>query len=161
MNSFIRTQSTILVREASSPHEDCLIAEHFYQLWPDNDVPADCIKSDWLETILQFINHARQDSLYKAFIAEVDGVAIGSASCQIFVGLYPQVLAENYRKYGYIWGVYVEPPYRGQGIAKQLTNIALDYLKAIGCTRVVLHASPSGKPVYSSLGFSQSNRPSA
>jgi len=37
-------------------------------------------------------------------------------SCQLFAGLYPHVIAEQYRKYGYIWGVYVEPPHRGQGL---------------------------------------------
>ncbi len=152
----MRKQLTIQVREASS-QEDCLIAKHFYQLWRDNDVPADSIKSDWLETILQFIDRARQDLFYKAFVAEVDGAVVGSASCQLFAGLYPLALADDYRKYGYIWGVYVEPPYRKQGIAKQLTNEAIAHLQAIGCTRVILHASPSGKPVYSSLGFSESN----
>jgi ribosomal protein S18 acetylase RimI-like enzyme len=146
----------INIREASRD-EDLAIARHFYQMWRDNDVAAESIRSDWQETILQFINNARQDLLYQAFIAEVDGVAIGSASCQIFAGLYPQVLAENYRKYGYIWGVYVDKNYRRKGIAKQLTNMAIAYLKSLGCTWVILHASPSGKPVYTSLGFSESN----
>jgi GNAT superfamily N-acetyltransferase len=63
----------------------------------------------------------------------------------------------QYRKYGYIWGVYVEPAYRKQGIAKQLTSATVNYLKAVGCTRAVLNASPLGKPVYESLGFSNSN----
>ena len=152
----MQTKLNIAIIEASQ-NEDSLIARHFYQLWRDNDVAADSIRSDWQEIILQFINNARQDLFYKAFIAEVDGVAIGSASCQIFAGLYPQVLVENYRKYGYIWGVYVEPAYRRKGIAKQLTNMAIAYLKSLGCTRVILHASPSGKPVYTSLGFSESN----
>ena len=152
----MQTKLNITIREASQ-NEDSLIARHFYQMWMDNDVPDESIRSDWLETTLQFINNARQDLFYQAFIAEADGVAIGSASCQIFAGLYPQVLAENYRKYGYIWGVYVELAYRRSGIAKQLTNMAIAYLKSLGCTRVILHASPSGKPVYTSLGFSESN----
>ncbi|HEY9781358.1 MAG TPA: GNAT family N-acetyltransferase [Leptolyngbyaceae cyanobacterium] len=152
----MQTKLNITIREASQ-NEDSLIAQHFYQMWMDNDVPDESIRSDWLETTLQFINNARQDLFYQSFIAEVDGVAIGSASCQIFAGLYPQVLAENYRKYGYIWGVYVELAYRGKGIAKQLTNMAIAYLKSLGCTRVILHASPSGKPVYTSLGFSENN----
>ena len=152
----MQTELNITIREASQ-NEDSLIARHFYQMWMDNDVPDESIRSDWLETTLQFINNARQDLFYQAFIAEVDGVAIGSASCQIFAGLYPQVLVENYRKYGYIWGVYVEPAYRRRGIAKQLTKKAIAYLKSLACTRVILHASPSGKPVYTSLGFSESN----
>lgn len=152
----MQTKLNIAIREASQ-NEDSLIARHFYQLWLDNDVAADSIRSDWQEIILQFIDRARQDLFYKAFIAEVDGVAIGSASSQIFAGLYPLALVENYRKYGYIWGVYVEPVYRRKGIAGQLTNMAIAYLKSLDCTRVILHASPSGKPVYSSLGFSESN----
>ena len=152
----MQTELNITIREASQ-NEDSLIARHFYQMWMDNDVPDESIRSDWLETTLQFINNARQDLFYQAFIAEVDGVAIGSASCQIFAGLYPQVLVENYRKYGYIWGVYVETAYRGKGIAKQLTNMAIAYLKSLGCTRVILHASPSGKQVYTSLSFFESN----
>lgn len=146
----------IQVREAS-PREDALMAEHFYQMWLDNEVTADSIEPDWLNITLQFIEEARQQLFYKAFVAEVDNRVIGSTSCQILAGLYPHILKAEYRKYGYIWGVYVEPHYRGQGIAKKLTNTAVEHLKSIGCTRVILHASPPGKPVYSSLGFSQTN----
>jgi len=55
-----------------------------------------------------------------AFLAEINGTVVGSASCQLFAGIYPHVLADAHRKYGYIWGVYVELSHRGQGIAKQL-----------------------------------------
>lgn len=149
-------KSEIQVREASS-QEDTLIAEHFYQMWLDNEIPADGIERDWLNITLQFIEQARRELCYKAFVAEVEGRVVGSVSCQLFAGLYPHVLKAEYRKYGYIWGVYVEPPYRRQGIAKKLTTIAVDYLKDQGCTKAILHASPSGKPVYSNLGFSATN----
>lgn len=150
-------EQALNIREASL-QEDSLIAEHFYQMWRDNDVPARSIQSDWLDITLQFIDRARRELCYKAFVAEVNGTVVGSASCQLFDGLYPQVLTEKYRKYGYIWGVYVDLPHRGRGIGKKLTLMAIDYLKSIPCTRVILHASPLGKPVYSSLGFSQSNQ---
>lgn len=139
------------------PHEDALIAEHFYHLWRDNDVPDSSIEPNWCDITIQFIDRARQELSYKAFAIEVDGVVVGSTSCQLFAGLYPQILAEEYRKYGYIWGVYVETPYRGRGFGKQLTKMAIDYLKSLGCTRAILHASPSGKPVYTSLGFAAGN----
>ncbi|PMB44288.1 GNAT family N-acetyltransferase [Fischerella thermalis CCMEE 5201] len=147
---------TVYFREAI-PQEDNLIAQHFYQMWLDNNVVPESIDSDWLENTLEFIKRARQELHYKAFVAEVDRKVVGSASCQIFAGLYPIFFTENYRKYGYIWGVYVDSPYRSQGIAKQLTSMTIDYLKAIACTRVILHASPSGKPVYEHLGFVPSN----
>jgi len=150
------TERNTNVREAC-PHEDSLIAEHFYQMWRDNNVPTHSIRSDWLDVTIQFISRARRELCYKAFVAEVDGIIVGSAGCQVNACLYPNILEDHYRKYGYIWGVYVEPPQRGRGIAKKLIGTALEYLKSTGCTRVVLHASPSGKPVYSSLGFSQTN----
>lgn len=150
------TEKHITIREATTK-EDSLIAQHFYQMWLDNSVDKSNIHLEWQNITLKFIEDARQDLFYKAFVAEVDNMIVGSASCQLFAGLYPNILKDESRKFGYIWGVYVEQSYRRQGIAKYLTNRAIDYLKEIGCTRVVLNASPSGKPVYSSLGFSEGN----
>ncbi|MDZ4877137.1 MAG: hypothetical protein CLLPBCKN_006572 [Chroococcidiopsis cubana SAG 39.79] len=66
------------------------------------------------------------------------------------------MVSEEYQK-GYIWGVYVKPSYRRQGVATKLMKEAMIYLKEIGCTRAVLHASDTGKLLYSSLGYAQSN----
>lgn len=146
----------VTFREATT-NEDALIAQHFYQLWQDLELPVKSIRSDWLDITLEFIHRARQELEYKAFVAEIDGIEIASTSCQIFAGLYPLILKEEYRKYGYIWGVYVEKTYRGRGIATKLTSLARDYLQSLNCTRIILHASPLGKPVYTRLGFFESN----
>ncbi|MCC5646355.1 GNAT family N-acetyltransferase [Nostoc sp. CHAB 5824] len=150
------TEKHITIREATAK-EDSLISKHFYQMWLDISVHESNIDLDWQNITLQFIEEARRSLLYKAFVAEVDNTVVGSASCQLFAGLYPNVFKDEYRKFGYIWGVYVEQSNRRQGIAKCLTNRAIEYLKVIGCTRVLLNASPLGKPVYSSLGFSEGN----
>lgn len=144
------------IREAFL-EEDSLIAQHFYQMWLDNDTPANYIQADWLNITLQFLDRARRELHYQAFVAEVENRVVGSVSCQLFTGLYPHILTTEYRNYGYIWGVYVEAAYRNRGIGKQLTSKAVNYLQSQGCTKAVLHASPSGKPVYTSLGFSSGN----
>jgi ribosomal protein S18 acetylase RimI-like enzyme len=141
----------------SNLQEDPIIARHFYQLWLDNGVSPQLIRSNWLDISRQFIDRARQELCYKAFVVEIDSAIVASTSCQLFAGLYPHVLAEESRKYGYIWGVYVEPDYRRQGIGEKLTGMAVDYLKSLGCTRAILHASPIGKPVYDRIGFVESN----
>jgi ribosomal protein S18 acetylase RimI-like enzyme len=148
--------STITYRTATSD-DDPLIAQHFYQMWLDNQVPVEGIQSDWRNQTLQFIEQARQNLGYQAFMAEVNAQVVGSVSGQRFAGLYPMIFTPDYRQDGYIWGVYVEPAYRGQGIATELTRLALAHLKALGCTRAILNASPSGKPVYEKLGFDNSN----
>ncbi|WP_088889254.1 GNAT family N-acetyltransferase [Leptolyngbya ohadii] len=150
------TQQRFHVRSAT-PQEDVLIAHHFYQMWVDNQIAKNAIREDWLDITLQFMRQARYTLYYQAFIAEVDKRVVGSAGCQQFAGLYPNILKTSERCDGYIWGVYVEPAYRGQGIGTQLTQQTLAHLKAIGCTHAVLNASPFGKPIYSQLGFAESN----
>ena len=132
------------------------MADHFYRLWAEYDLES-LLAQDWLETTLAFIADARARLEYAAFVAEVEGASIGSAACQVFSGLYPSVFQPDKRKYGYIWGVYVEPEARGKGIAKALTEACTKHLKAIGCTKIVLHASPMGRSVYGRLGFAPSN----
>ncbi|MDF5721466.1 MAG: GNAT family N-acetyltransferase [Rhizonema sp. PD37] len=149
-------QEHIIFREAT-PEEDSLIAEHFFRMWLDNGVSEDAVAVDWHDITLDYIKEARRDKFYKAFVAEFSGLIVGSTGCQLFAGLYPNILQPQYRKYGYIWGVYVEARYRRQGIAKQLISMAMDYLKAIACTRVILNTSPLGKPLYESLGFNNGN----
>lgn len=150
------TQQRFQVRAATLAEEP-LVAHHFYQMWLDNQIAKEVIAIDWLDIILQFIHQARQTLGYQAFVAEVGGKVVGSAGCQQLAGLYPNIINATERCDGYIWGVYVEPAYRGQGIATQLTQQAIAHLKTIGCTHAVLNASPSGRPVYERLGFVGSN----
>jgi ribosomal protein S18 acetylase RimI-like enzyme len=158
MNQKIEFMSEIEVEfRTATCEDDLIIARHFYQLWQDNNVPEDAIAPDWQDEIIEFIKDARDRLNYQAFIAESERKIIGSVSCQLFAGLYPIPFVESYRKSGYIWGVYVEAKYRQQGIGTKLTEMAVAYLKSINCTRVVLHASPSGMPVYTKIGFVPNN----
>ena len=141
------------IREASK-HDESVIAEHLCHIALELGLPAHSIRQDWLEKTLHFIDRAQQELQYQGFIAEYNREIIGSASCQI-LELYPMVSAA-YQK-GYIWGVYVEPAYRRQGVATQLMRQAMVYLKDIGCTQAILHASETGKLLYSSLGYQESN----
>lgn len=147
---------TVQVRKATQ-QEDPLIATHFYHMWLDVDAPATAIQPNWSPIVVEYIEHARQNLNYQAFVAQQDDVVVGSVGCQQFAGLYPNVLKPEHRMYGYIWGVYVEPAHRKQGIATQLTQHAIAHLKSIGCTHAILNASPLGEPVYKRLGFTPTN----
>ena len=146
--------SQAIIHQAT-PEIDSIIAKHFYQLWLDNNVSADIIRDDWLDITLKFIQQARQEAKFQAFVAQVEDKIVASVSCQLFTGLYPSIRRD--RNYGYIWNVYVEKAYRRQGIATGLTETAIAHLKTLNCTKAVLHASPSGKPVYENIGFIPSN----
>jgi len=141
----------------ANPEQDIIVARHFYQLWLDNHVPPDLIRDDWLHTTVKFIQNARRELQFQAFVAQIEHQIIGSVSCQLYAGLYPSPFQIQHRHYGYIWNVYVDAKYRRQGIATKLTQAAVEHLKSLHCTKAVLNASPTGKPVYEKLGFMPGN----
>ncbi len=53
----------------------------------------------------------------------------------------------------YLMSVYVEPGFRGRGIASRLTEALVARARRHGYRRVVLHASKFGRSVYARLGF--------
>ncbi|HUT49635.1 MAG TPA: GNAT family N-acetyltransferase [Alphaproteobacteria bacterium] len=149
--------SNVTIR-AAGPVDDLVLARHFHAMWRDNDVPKTAIVADWEARVASFLAEARARLDYQGFIAESgDGTVVGSAGGQRFAGLYPDVLAPAHRTYGYVWGVYVEAGWRCRGIARRLTEAAIEHLKGMGCTRVLLHSSPHGRTVYEKLGFEPTN----
>jgi GNAT superfamily N-acetyltransferase len=64
----------------------------------------------------------------------------------IFTGRVPLVV-----------NVYTEPDARRLGVARALMQALMEWAKAQGCDRVLLHASDMGRPLYASLGFEESN----
>ena len=150
------TTSAATFRSAT-PEEDGVIAEHSYRMWRDLGMTDTVILPQWPTLCTEFIAQARQHLHYQAFVAEVAGAIVGSAGGQRFDGLYPWVFSYSDRQYGYIWGVYVEPEYRQKGIATRLTQLAVEHLQGIGCTKVALNAAPKARPLYQRLGFSDSN----
>lgn len=136
--------------------DNTLIIDNFYKMWQDLDYGNDLI-DNWRIVSEDFITKAINDNSYAGFLLKRKDEIVATAACQLFAGLYPPVISPNKVKYGYIWGVFVEEEYRRQGFAKVVTTACSDYLKEIGCSKVLLHASPMGKPVYESLGFQVGN----
>lgn len=69
----------------------------------------------------------------------------------------PHFLDPMSQRRGYILNVFVEPEYRGRGIAQMLTKECMAEARLRGIRVVALHASPKGQPVYEKLGFKASN----
>jgi GNAT superfamily N-acetyltransferase len=59
---------------------------------------------------------------------------------------------------GYILNVYTDVGHRKQGLARRLTQTALDWCRENGINVIDLHASPYGRPLYESLGFEANNQ---
>lgn len=71
-------------------------------MWQDVGVADDSIQSNWLEITKEYIQDARKKLFSQSFIAEVNNIIVASVSCEIFSGLYPNILKSEYRKRGNI-----------------------------------------------------------
>lgn len=68
----------------------------------------------------------------------------------------PHMIGTGVRR-GNILNVYTEPEFRHRGLARQLTQAALDWCRLNGVDCVILHASAAGRPLYESFGFQATN----
>lgn len=138
---------------AGTADDDATLVRHYLALWDSYGTPKDDYVTDAVRRVQMFIRKGRADHKLGAFIASVDGKAIGSLACQLHHSPYPEVIRPEVRKYGYVWSVFVEPEHRGRGAARGMMSKAITYLREIGCTAVVLHSSEVGEPLYRKLGF--------
>ena len=62
---------------------------------------------------------------------------------------------------GFLEGVYVEPPYRGRGLARLLNNALEEWAAGLGCTEfasdVLLH-NQAGQRAHEALGYEETDR---
>lgn len=137
----------------AKPSEDEILAGHYLKIWDSYGTPPEHYRSDAAARILSFIRSGREERRLTSSLAVVDGDIAGSASCQLHQSPFPEVIRPEQRLHGYIWSVYVADAFRRRGIASALTDKAVDYLKSIGCTTAVIHASDAGEPVYRAAGF--------
>ena len=137
----------------ATPQQDDILVGHYLAIWESYGTPADHFDADAERNVRRFIEDGRGHRQLATFLAVDGDTAAASVSCQLHLSPYPTVLKPSVHLHGYIWSVFVQPSYRRQGISRRLTQLAVDYLRSIGCTTVVLNASDAGEPVYASLGF--------
>lgn len=133
--------------------EEHVLVDHYRALWKSYGVDEKHISPDAEEIVRQFVSAGRDSRELAAFFAVQDGQIVGSVACEVQRLPYPDVTVSSFRKFGYIWSVYVVPSARRKGIASALVRHAVEHLGSIGCTKAVLHASDAGKGVYESAGF--------
>jgi GNAT superfamily N-acetyltransferase len=93
-----------------------------------------------------------EDGSYFGYMAEVDGVVVAGIGLRL-IDWPPSPWHPTVDKRGYILNLYVEPAYRGRGVAKAMMARAEERFRELGVTYETLHASVMGRPLYEKLGW--------
>lgn len=140
---------------AAQPDELARIAEFWLAMFEEVGKHHESdFQAEWRERFVAFFADriARGDAAY--FVAVEGERLVGSAGA-FLTEAYPSAI--HGLRSGYIFGVYVAPESRGRGLATQLTQATIDFLRAKEAYRIRLHASPFGRPIYERLGFTPTN----
>jgi GNAT superfamily N-acetyltransferase len=122
-----------------------------------NDVQAEQL----LEVSIAVLAAALRDGSYVGWLAsDADGRVLGGVGVHLKPQL-PRIAPDGKSVFTdrvpLVVNVYTEPGARRRGVARALMRALMDWAKAQGCDRVLLHASDMGRPLYTSLGFEDSN----
>jgi len=145
-----RSPGHVLVREARRS-EYPLVARLWRAMRDELNATPAGLRPDWIARFADY--HVRRAAAGESqlFVAEIDKLVVGTSTGLLLDG-YPIVLFERPAT-GYIYGVYVLPGYRRRGIARELTNACVEWLRSAGCAVIRLRTSTQGRQLYESLGF--------
>jgi GNAT superfamily N-acetyltransferase len=125
-------------------------------MFVDMGNPQDQVLADHDELFAVWLGPKMASKEYIGFVAESEvGENIGGAG--LWLPDWPPHPRRPDTRRGYVMNVYVQPEYRGQGIAKRLMIAVMDWCKEHNTMIISLHASDAGRPVYEGLGFEGTN----
>ena len=85
-----------------------------------------------------------------------DGDTVVGCATLSFVETLP-TLSHPTGKRSHLFGVYVKPTYRRQGIASQMMKMLITEARGRGVTEITLASTDDGRPLYEKLGFAPSD----
>jgi ribosomal protein S18 acetylase RimI-like enzyme len=147
-------QETITIRTARL-EELAVLAEFWFAMFEEvRNLPVSEFVSDWRERFIDYFSHRILADDVAFFVATEHERIVGTAGAMLDDGYATSI---HGLRFGYVFGVRIEPAYRGRGLATALTRETIAFLKSKQCRRIRLHASTAGRPIYERLGFVPTN----
>lgn len=103
-----------------------------------------------------YLTTALRSGEYLGWVIEAQGQVVAGGGALIRP-LLPRPECTQGSAEAYVLNVYTEPAHRRRGLARQLMRVIIEWCMAHGITRVSLHASDDGRPLYVAVGFLQTN----
>ena len=108
-------------------------------------------EGDLLNNIKEYMATSMNDGSFVSWVAVDDGRIIATSGVS-FYALPPNKSCLT-GKTAYISNMYTYPQYRNQGIATRLFDLTVQEAIYNGALKILLNATPSGRPIYEKCGF--------
>ena len=139
------------IRIATNDDIELLMSSRLEMLKVVNNLPADY---EYTEEIVRESRDYFLNGDHVTVLAVDDGEVIGCASMS-FMWIMP-TFSHPTGKRAHLMNVYTRSEYRRQGIARKMVNMLIDETWKRGATEISLDATTMGRPLYESLGFTNS-----
>ena len=113
---------------------------------------ARCDKNEFIHEYVSFLNN---DSLYKIFVIEQDGIIISAMYVSIIRKVPKPKETESY--IAYLTNVHTKKEYRNRGKGTELLSYIKDCLKRIKCELIIAWPSENSVSWYMNNGFTSQN----
>ena len=139
------------IRIATNDDIELLMSSRLEMLKVVNNLPADY---EYSEEIVRESRDYFLNGDHITVLAVDDGEVIGCASMS-FMWIMP-TFSHPTGKRAHLMNGYTRSEYRRQGIARKMVNMLIDEPWKRGATEISLDATTMGRPLYESLGFTNS-----
>lgn len=139
------------IRIATNDDIELLMSSRLEMLKVVNNLPADY---EYTEEIVRESRNYFLNGDHVTVLAIDGGEVIGCASMS-FMWIMP-TFSHPTGKRAHLMNVYTRSEYRRQGIARKMVNMLINETWKRGATEISLDATTMGRPLYESLGFTNS-----
>ena len=136
---------------ATNDDIELLMSSRLEMLKVVNDLPADYVYTD------EIVNESRDYFLNgdQVTVLALDGDVVAGCASMSFMRIMP-TFSHPTGKRAHLMNVYTRSEYRRQGIARKMVKMLIDETWKRGATEISLDATKMGRPLYESLGFTNS-----
>lgn len=134
-----------------TPDDRDTICHHREAMFRDSGRSAEVI-AQMSEPFRAWLGPHLEAGRYFGWLAEYEGRVVAGVGMMV-IDWPPHPSHPTQCQRGYILNVYVEPEFRGQGVAKKLMAEANAEAKRRGIQFMILHATAQGRPLYEALGW--------
>ncbi len=132
-----------------------LIARQRCSMFIDAGQADEALTKTVFEKFVPWVRPKLEDGSYMGWLVSNDGVVVAGAG--MWLMNFPPHWMDVEPVRAYLLNFYVDPEFRGHGIAYGLLKTAVNDARRRGIRVVSLHASKFGKPLYERNGFEPTN----